>query len=184
MMNQKIRNNTFETNSSSTHSLAIIKKDLNAENLGMEENIPIMENFNGYTNDPQELISYIYTIALISHDWGIIDLLKEEFPYCIFQKPQWDLPYHSETGYCDDRDVITFCDLLNSDMCCYFDKEQRTTIYTHLKDFIFKGELFICRDGSYENDCVPKYHIEKFYDEHVVKAWIDNNVIILLSEGN
>lgn len=180
-MKQLIRNKTFETNSSSTHILVLLKHSDDLSEMGMEAHIPIMDNFQGFTRDPEEIMSYLYTIGLLAHNWHLVDSLKREFPLCIFQKPQWDLPYESETGFCDDREVTSFCELINSSMCCYFSDDDINTIIAHLKDFIFKGELFVMWDGDYLH-CIPEHHNIDPNDSNAWKIWVEENVDIVIGE--
>ena len=170
-MKQLIRTNIFETNSSSTHTLVIFKEKKSA--IDLKANIPIIDEATNYTNHPEDILAYIYTIALTSHDWDLLNKIKEEFPNCIFQRPQWDLPFESETGFYDDIEVISFCELINSSLICYFDSDARIIIKDHLKDFVFNGEFFNTFDGCYEYDCIPYLHnvaeedIQKFIDEKI-----------------
>lgn len=180
-MQQLIRNKTFETNSSSTHTLAVYKSNEDVSEIGLEEHIPILTEFYGHTTEPEKILSYLYTIALISHDWKLIDKIKYEFPSCIFQRPQWNLPYKSKTGFCDDREVISFCELVSSDMPCYFSDEDRTTIWVHLKEFVFSGELYVAQDGDYIIDCVVPSHNLDAHNSDELNNWIDNNIDIIIS---
>lgn len=180
-MKQIIRNKTFETNSSSTHTLSIYKHTNNVGEIDLDAHIPIMDNFHGDTKDPETILSYIYTMALVSHNWKVIDKIKQEFPLCIFQKPQWELPYESDTGYCDDRAVISFCELLNTELPCYFDEDDMNTIWAHLKEFVFEGELYVGYDGDYITDCIaPKVGIDPS-DSITINKWVDDNIEIILT---
>lgn len=177
-MKQLIRNNTFETNSSSIHSIAIMKSDRNLDLFGMEEHIPIILDecdFQGYTHDPARLLSYLYTLSLVAHDWNLLDKIKEEFPACIFQKPSWDLPYKSKTGFCDDREVISFCDLVNGDIPVRFDSEQMVEIRNNLKDIVANGELYIGVDISYIS-ALEYIHEEAGHTKEEHEAWINEHI--------
>lgn len=183
-MTQSIRYNTFETNSSSVHSLVLLKNEpkYDWELLNPEWHIEIVESSQylpKYSKDPEFLLSYIYTIALIKHKWKLIDTINQEFPNCIFQRPQWQLPYDSITGYCDDRRVISFCDLMSSDLSCYYSDEDFDRITNNLRAFIFKGELYNEWDSGYK-ECVKTQH--KIENEDDIKAWIADNVICLIGE--
>lgn len=181
-MYQNIRNCTFETNSSSTHSLALLKIDKEIEFNNPRFLISIIQNdqyLPKYSKDPEILLSYIYTIALVKHRWDIINNIKQEFPNCIFQKPQWDLPFDNGTGYCDDKEIISFCELSGSDVHCYFDDTELDILNNHLREFIFKGELHSAWDGGFES-CVKNYH---HIEEDKITEWIKNNVIYLLGDN-
>jgi hypothetical protein len=120
-------------------------------------------------------------MALASHNWKVVDKIKQEFPLCIFQKPQWELPYESDTGYCDDREVISFCELLNTELPCYFGEDDMTTIWAHLREFVFEGELYVGRDGDYIIDCIaPKVGIDPS-DSITINKWVDDNIEIILT---
>ena len=65
------------------------------------------------------ILSFLWTIANAGHKWELVDELKRTFPNCIFQKPQWDLPYESDSNYCDDREITSFCDIINTKHSLY-----------------------------------------------------------------
>lgn len=180
-MKQFFRHSVFETNSSSEHTLVLLKNNKDTISETLKAQIPIMENFSGYTTTPKTILSYIYTMGLLTHTWDLIYEIKKQFPECIFQKPQWDLPYESVTGYCDDREVTSFCELLNSSMICYYNESALETIKTHLKDFVFNGELYVMWDENYE-DCVKDYHDVE--DSTKVEQWISDNTQIVLRSSN
>lgn len=176
MMKQNIRNNTFETNSSSIHSLVIFKEKKEFPTISqLTWLIPIFNSsYSFYLTDPEEIISYLYTLGLASHCWKLVDNLKEKFPNCIFQKPSWDLPYESETGFCDDREIISFCDL-NADFTSHFSREEVEEIskLSNFINIIFNGEIYCAQDESYSS-CVIKHHNIKNGIE--AKEWIGENI--------
>lgn len=176
MMKQMVRSNTFETNSSSIHSLVIFKEKKEFPNISqLTWLIPIFDlSSSFYLNEPEEIISYLYTLGLASHCWKLVDNLKGNFPKCIFQKPSWDLPYESETGFCDDREIISFCDL-NANFASHFSREEVEEIskLSNFINIIFNGEIYSAQDESYDS-CTIKHHNTK--DEVEAKEWISNHV--------
>lgn len=185
-MKQQIRHNIFETNSSSTHALAIYNKvwEDNSKNLFL--NIPIMEEPLGLYKDEQNILSFIYTIALMKHNWRLVDKIKETFSNCIFEKPQWELP-NGEIDYCEDKEIISFCDLIKPNFYSKFEEEDFIYIYDHLNEIIFNCELFIKWDGWYAWDIVTlKYlNLDKDDKEWSQKAhkWIDENIKYLIERS-
>ena len=179
-MNQSIRSNTFETNSSSIHSLVIFKDKKSVKDL-KEYNylVPIFDGWDSfYLCDPEDILSYLYTMGLSSHTWKLVDNLKEMFPNCIFQKPSWELPYESETGCCDDRTIISFCNL-TSDFKTHFYGNDLDEISDkeNLFNIIFNGEIYAHQDMGY-GYCVIDNH--KVNAEHVydvaVTEWVSKNI--------
>ena len=75
--------------------------------------------------------------------------------------------------------IISFCELANSDVRCYFDDTELDILNNHLRDFIFKGELYSAWDEGFES-CVKNYH---HIEEDKVAEWIKNNVIYLLGDN-
>ena len=183
-MKQTIRNNVFETNSSSTHALAIYKenklKRIKPEDL--YENSSIMENADGFHTSAKDVLSFIYTVSLLRHKWRIVDKLKELFPNCIFQKPQWELP-DGEINFCDDREITGWCDLYGPEFYAKWEDEDFEYIYDHLEKAVCNSEVYVRWDGWYENDIVIDKYINKTGDhnqDHILaKQWIEDNIEIL-----
>lgn len=176
-MKQVIRNKTFETNSSSCHSLAIKKSDISIQDLRdcafkLKYHIPLVDTSEiNCTEDPETILSFLWTIANAGHKWELVDELKKTFPNCIFQKPQWDLPYESDTNYCDDREITSFCDIINTNMSNHFDDKDISYIILHLKEIVFSSILYVKTDESLLNYFKDKLDIK---DENL-KDYIDNN---------
>lgn len=181
-MQQIIRYNIFETNSSSTHALAIYKNTVKQPTISPKDlhyNIAIMENADGFHSSPNEILSFIYTIALLRHDWWFIDKIKETFSNCVFQKPQWELP-DGEIGYCEDKEIVSWCDLVGPDFYCKYDDEDMEYIQDHLINAVLNSELYVHWDGDYEFDIVEKQYIkhEKDFqnDRDLARKWIEENL--------
>jgi len=156
-MNQKIRNNTFETNSSSIHSLAICKTDKTDTQFELlaseyEVNIPL-ENFDYdmILDEPYDILSYLYSYSVVSKYWKLYDLIIKTFPNCIFEKPRYDLPWNSKKGYCNDRSIISFCDVINCHMAPLLEKNAQEYILDHLAKVVFSSKICIMRDLNFGN---------------------------------
>ena len=177
-MKQQIRNQTFETNSSSVHSVVLFD-DVTKE-YGLEENISIMvDNPKYLLKEPKEILSYIYTTFLYHHKWYYIRDLKEKFPNCIFEKPYWADSHTGDGFYSDDKEITTFCDLYDSDFCnCFTDKHLRI-MWKCMYHIVFNGEVLVQRDCDYED--YIKHHNN--WDEDSTKRWLDENVKIIIEDN-
>lgn len=96
----KIRKGTFETNSSSTHSIAISKDKVNPYNLRNGYTIDFNIGEYGWEEDEYSFPSYMYTALLCADDQESIEKLKSilnkwgvEYR---FQKPEW---YYYSDGF-------------------------------------------------------------------------------------
>lgn len=163
-MIQKIRNNTFETNSSSIHSLAIVTSCTSKLLEDLKVDIVFGEFGWGdikYT-DSRDLLSYVWTAIHTTFDYAqsleYIKLMKEWLPKCVFTTQgnfidnghymYWDIP-----GYIDHGDLLDFLQDI------FKDKE----IFA---SFIFGGIIYISNDNQeiiYGVDECEKYeyHWEK-----------------------
>ena len=176
-MKQQIRNQTFETNSSSVHSVVIFD---NAPDYGMETFIPIMKSNPGYIlKEPEEILSYIYTVFLRHHKWFYIKELKSDYPNCIFEKPYWEDKHTGEGFYSDDVEITSFCDLYDNDFNSMYDDKNLKLLYLMRKDAIFKGEVVVKRDQDYFE--YVKHHNN--WDDDTTQRYLDENVKAIISDN-
>lgn len=189
-MKQLIRQNTFETNSSSMHSLCIMKE-------GTDE---LLENLNyriGFDEYGWGTDVYTTSIDIITYLWTMlhcgsvgnkyIDIMKEWLPNCTFEEPEIKKSeygnkelYYDFDGYIDhggewwhsyDYNPQTNQIEGNQTTCVdeiFKDKET-------FKNLIFNGRLCVCNDNSnfpwndnetedfeYSKDFVPREAIKYF----------------------
>lgn len=102
---KQIRNNAFETNSSSTHSICISKKPISAE--GSFIHFYIGEY--GWENDCVDTADYLYTAILCMEDSeDLLEKLKEILDYhritYEFEEPDCDEDGWLRNGYIDHSD--------------------------------------------------------------------------------
>ena len=153
-MNQKIRSNTFETNSSSTHSIVLLNREI--EPIKPVFNIQLINESSGniICTAPQEILSYLYTLAVIHHNWALYDKLHSTYTNCIFQKPVYDLSAYTDDGeehygICDDRTISSFCEVVNASLPSpYFSDDALNTICTNLEDIVTNGAVYVLYDET------------------------------------
>ena len=159
-MHQTIRKNTFETNSSSIHSLVIYghtNKNLSDLEFTIDTNGEYGWSFERYS-DCYSIIEYLYIAALTANRQDIIEKLKEWLPNCIFNEPKIDERYSSSNhvyydinGYVDHSYEVPFNDIFESE--------------DTLADLIFEGEIITGNDNSDFDDSYfdPSNAIRVFY---------------------
>lgn len=176
-MKQVIRKNTFETNSSSVHSLVIQKahydclfekdplfddQDYSQFNETPDEfkfwNVRLKEHFT-LTDDPEEIISYLYSLSIYLHYRPLEYKLKKLFPNCVFEKPLWELPNKEYPDYCDDESITAFCDCvqLYDFPTSPFTDDNLSMITDYCVSIIFHGWLSVWRDESFETLIQTEY---------------------------
>lgn len=165
-MKQSIRHKTFETNSSSIHNLVICKTDKTDTDYELmaseyEHNIGL-EDFNCATilDEPLDILSYLYSYSVVTKYWKLYDLIKTTFPNCIFEKPRYDLPWNSKKGYCDDRSIISFCDVINCSITPLLEVEAQEYILDHLARVVFNGKISIQWDIGFRGYLKEKKEIK------------------------
>ena len=118
---RQIRRNVFETNSSSTHSIAISKKPVT---IGKYIHFGIGEF--GWENDCADTADYLYTAILEQNEWnelldklkGILDKysIEYEFTEPLWRKSSYDDYEYLEYGYIDHSyELGEFLDTILSD---------------------------------------------------------------------
>ena len=155
-MKQIIRKNTFETNSSSIHSLVIYKhtdRSLSELDFKIGTYGQYGWDFEKYY-DTYSIIEYLYIAALDATRDDIIEKLKEWLPNCTFTEPkvcsdEYEKWYHID-GYVDHAYELPFDQIFES-------KET-------LADLIFEGELITGNDNS-------DYDDEYFYPNNAIKIF-------------
>lgn len=99
----KIRKGTFETNSSSTHSIAISKDKVNPYNLPVGYSIYFRIGEYGWEEDEYSFPDYMYTALLCADDQKSITKLKSILnKWGIgykFQKPEWRYYHYDNQSY-------------------------------------------------------------------------------------
>lgn len=194
-MKQTIRNQIFETNSSSVHSIVLFNDNKVVDIKTIKYKVPIRDDLTdkGYLTSIEDKLAYLYSLALYNNDWELLDLLKSHFNNCIFEKPVWKVKvYNEEDGayykylYCDDKEIISFAEcaqIEESGFAAYFDENDLIEIKNNLIDIIFSGEIYIARDGSYENDIIPKYKLE-IVDAGLndINNWIKDNIKLIIKD--
>lgn len=156
-MKQLIRNKTFETNSSSVHSLAICKSNKTDEEWELiasefEENIPLSDfDYDQILDTPREILSYLYSWSVVVHYWKLYDLIKQTFPRCIFEKPRYELPWNSKKGYCDDREITSFCEVINCNIYPRLNAISSEYVINHLAKVVFSGKLALLYDRDFDD---------------------------------
>lgn len=158
-MQQTIRNNVFETNSSSVHSIVIEKShyDICNTNTYNDEiqydkywNVNLLTESDAklILEQPEEILKYLYTVSIILAFNPLEDKLKKLFPNCVFQKPLYDI--NDEYEYCDDRTITNFCDVVNADLpSLVFSQDELWQITENCLSIIFHGIITISRDENY-----------------------------------
>ena len=176
-MKQQIRNQTFETNSSSVHSVVIFDS---ADDFGIEGLVHIMKSNPKYTlTEPLEILSYIYTVFLQHHKWFYIDELKSEYPNCIFEKPYWEDKYKNEGFYSNDVEITSFCNLYENDFNSHYDDKNLKLLYLMRKDAIFKSEVLVLRDQDYF-DYIKNHNN---WDDDTTQKYLDENVKAIICDN-
>lgn len=174
-MKQTIRQNTFETNSSSIHCLVVSKdaklKDFTDLVLAIT---PYKDEEPDWWSDKQfktveEKLKYLWTIrckAASYHGYedGVEKLtnsLKTIFSNCIFVEPDYEVAYLEDFEYLFDN--FLFCD------------------EDFIRRLVSEGSIdFTTRDGDYDN-----YEYENYIDKlHEYKyPTSDSNIDVVWSEG-
>ena len=103
----QVRNGVFETNSSSTHSICISKKPVDADGCHVDFHLGEF----GWSFDEVDPADYLYTAIMSFSDWReLLDMLKDildshSITYT-FEKPKWDSygdgEYYASDDYGDD----------------------------------------------------------------------------------
>lgn len=187
-MNQKIRNKTFETNSSSTHSIAIYNKEYSS-NPGMYRyNIPLIDAAHDmFLKTKEDILSYLYTLSVVRHHWLLHDRLRDTYYNCIFQKPIYDLTAYTpedEKQYdvCYDRSVTSFCDVVNASLPSpYYEDEDLDLIADNLEAIVETAEIYVGYDSSYEHHIIGNKL--KDNSEEVISKYIADNIKLII-RGN
>jgi len=88
-MKKTTRNNVFETNSSSTHSLCIsnTRNVLDCSDARMYIRLGEFGWEHERYHGAYEIASYVYTGALYNKDYELVKLMKEILPNCEFENP-------------------------------------------------------------------------------------------------
>ena len=154
-MNQTIRSKVFETNSSSCHAIVIEKDKNRFESRKViteyEFNIPLLQTVpNCNIRGPEDMLSYLYTLSVVSHNWKLYDAIKATYNKCIFQKPLYYIDHLDEYQYCDDREIISFCDT-NVDFKNYFTDNEINKIIENLTEIVSFGFVYINYDLGYRS---------------------------------
>lgn len=200
-MRQVIRNNVFETNSSSIHSIVIEKShydslyeidplfdkgpDVYEYNNQVQDvfyNVPLIQYAHQIYDQPDEILSYLYSLAIMLHFNPLEDKLRKLFPNCVFQKPLYDI--NDEYEYCDDRTITNFCDCVNVDLPCFANNED--TLY-QLTDFclsiIYHGKVTISEDSFKEY--LRKHELNKDLDsDEKLDKYFKNTYVEIIGEDN
>lgn len=143
-MKQVIRFNTFETNSSSIHSISIFYSSINhlqqLEAFDMECNDIITGKFRWefkvYRN-PIDILSYLYTYLCELNNKNLINKLKEYLPNTHFIEPIY------VNGYLDiDSGYIDHYDSFDNNILDIFESKEK------LADCMFSGEIRTANDNS------------------------------------
>lgn len=172
-MNQKIRGNTFETNSSSCHAI-VLEKDKDRicprkVDTTYEFNIPLLKTMpSSNVIGPEDVLSYLYTLSVVAHNWKLYDTLKATYNNCIFQKPLYYMEEEDCYKYCDDREIISFCET-NTDFRNYFTTDEIDKIIQHLPEIVSFGFVYINYDLSYKSylEDTIKGDLYKDTDEYI-----------------
>ena len=179
-MRQVVRNKIFETNSSSVHSLVVCKTekdDTQYELLASEyeQNIALSDfDYDQILEKPIEILSYLYSYAIVTHYWKLYDLIKMTFPKCIFEKPRYELPWNSKKGYCDDRSIVSFCEVINCCMSPKLEAEAQEYILDHLARVVFNGKIAITYDIDY------KMYLEEKKDIKDIDKYVQENFDLII----
>jgi hypothetical protein len=96
-MKTTIRNNVFETNNSSVHSLVLYKNKVTENTIlrkyntlkEKEKEIYLIDENFGVYKTPIEIIFYLYTLACQEHEIELLKTLKSLFPKFIWEKPKY-----------------------------------------------------------------------------------------------
>ena len=166
----QIRKNVFETNSSSTHSLVISKKDRNYDYDGLIIADGILHiSFGEYgwgpavLKYPHEKLSYLITDRNnISYDWQNPPS-EEEFEYMLSQDGSVQEIIEVVKSCCPEVKEVKyeFCDRYNP--LGYVDHQSRGTSYESdlsLEDIIFSNKVIIMIDND------NSYHYEDYFDNY------------------
>ena len=182
-MKQTIRTNTFETNSSSLHTLTVSKMDANPESLNDLDFNVYFGSFGwekeSYTN-PVAIVQYLWTLV---HYAGVnnkyMKLMKEWLPNCNFIEPESLRIEHDNDGEFYDMDyadgyIDHAHDWLDSVYNCYTNKTIGSApideIFSSKEMFanlVLNGRLATWNDNDDTNAdpefLEPKNAVEVFY---------------------
>lgn len=171
---KQIRRNVFETNSSSTHSIAISKSPVSAN--GCHIHFYIGEY--GWENDCVDTANYLYTAILLMEDSeDLLEKLKvtldrHQITY-EFEEPEYSEGGWLENGYIDHSyEAREFVDVVLGDddmlMRCLFGNSY---VYTGndnssdwmdmcycAKETVYRGEWI---NGRYVSECIPNPNHDK-----------------------
>lgn len=166
-MKRQIRSSVFETNSSSTHSIAISKSPAT---IGKYIHFGIGEF--GWENDTANTADYLYTAILEQDEWTVlVDKLKEVLDkYSIeytFEEPVFRFSHDGEYkwleyGYIDHSDELA--DFINA----IFSNEDLLMRYLFGNSTVYTGNDNQDHEPSGCNISSPEY-----YDWGTSK-WVDN----------
>lgn len=161
-MSKSIRRNVFETNSSSTHSICITKRNILDQKQDYIE-FSTGEYGWGYDtlNSPYEKASYLYTGILYNRQDDLLDNIKtildsNNIEYS-FEEPKYNI-YEGEK-YLDDG-YIDHCDELDEILENICKDENK------LMKFLFSSESFILTGNDNSGDGVDinvNYEYEEYY---------------------
>lgn len=187
-MLKKVRNNTFETNSSSIHSLSIMKEDNPVDALSNLNYTISFGEYGQYRHEytyPREIICYLWTMVHICEPKNkYIQLMREWLPNCNFpDEPEIHADQYEEwydiDGYIDhggDWFDYTYDDHFDKKLSDKTKIEEMFESKEMFANIVFNGRVFTTSDSCdvYEDDDNTQL-VADIKPKDAIKTWIKWN---------